>query len=313
MSLFIVVALMMGLILPFQTAINSRLRGLVISPYLASLISFFVGTVYLGTITIISGTRLLVPMRLFIDNPWWLWIGGILGFSILTTNILVFPYLGGIQTAVLPIVSQIITGLVIDNFGWFDSNHQSLTIVRIVGMIIMLVGVYLAMIISNQIRQRKMISKNSYRKNKVWPWQLMSLFAGAMMSIQTAINAHLGVVVGSTLHASFISFFVGMLILLLVVLINQQGINNIKLAIGKNHPWWLWLGGILGGSYVLISVAIVPVLGTGQVVVLSLLGQVGAGMLIDEFGMFNSQKHPIVLIQIIGIIIMIVGVLLIKI
>ncbi|APX72448.1 DMT family transporter [Companilactobacillus allii] len=311
MILFIALAIMMGLILPFQTAINSRLRGLVISPYLASLISFMVGAIYLGFITIISGTKLTVPLRLFWENPWWIWIGGILGFSILTINILVFPHLGGVQTAVLPIVSQIITGLIIDNFGWFDSNQQNLTLIRILGMIVMLIGVYLAMIISGQILQHKYITRKR-QTNKVWPWRLMSLAAGSMMSLQTAINAHLGVVVNSKLHASFISFFVGTIMLVLVVLFYDHGISNIKLAFTKKNPWWLWIGGILGGSYVLISIAMVPILGTGKVIVLSLLGQVSAGMLIDEFGLFGSRKNPIVLIQVIGIVVMIAGVLLIN-
>lgn len=35
--------IVIGIILPMQTAVNSRLRGFVVSPYVASMISFTVG------------------------------------------------------------------------------------------------------------------------------------------------------------------------------------------------------------------------------------------------------------------------------
>ena len=54
-------------------------------------------------------------------EPLWIWFGGLLGVVALTGNILLFPHLGAVQTVVLPIAGQIMMGVVIDHFGFFDS------------------------------------------------------------------------------------------------------------------------------------------------------------------------------------------------
>lgn len=77
---FAVIGLAIGLGLPIQTVINSRLRAVVRSPYLASFISFLVGTVFLGLITWSVNSHLFISLRLIASQqPWWLWSGGLLG------------------------------------------------------------------------------------------------------------------------------------------------------------------------------------------------------------------------------------------
>lgn len=61
----------------------------------------------------------------------------------LTGNILLFPKLGGVQTVVLPVLGQILMGLAIDNFGLFYSQQTSLTVFRIAGAVLVLLGVVL--------------------------------------------------------------------------------------------------------------------------------------------------------------------------
>ena len=85
------------------------------------------------------------------------------------------------------------------------------------------------------------------------------------------------------------------------------------MPIKQSAPWWVWIGGFIGGSYVLISVYLVGQIGTGQTVVLALFGQITGSLLVQQFGLLKSAKSQIVPIQIIGLIIMLAGVILIKI
>lgn len=122
--LTILIGLIIGIGLPMQTSINSRLKVSVGSPFVASLISFSLGTLFLALITLLIDKSLLFPLNLFGKEPFWLWIGGLLGVIYLTSNILLFPKLGSVQTVIMPILGQIIMGLIIDNFGLFGSLVQ---------------------------------------------------------------------------------------------------------------------------------------------------------------------------------------------
>lgn len=134
----------MGSGLAIQTAINSRLGSVSGSSFLASMVSFVVGAIFLNVLLILTGTSPLVNMTTITSNPWWIWLGGVLGVIGLTTNILLFPKLGSVQTAVLPIFGQIVMGQIIDQFGLFKSPISKFTIIKLVGLVLVAGGMLLA-------------------------------------------------------------------------------------------------------------------------------------------------------------------------
>lgn len=208
----ILIGLIIGVGIPIQTAVNSKLRSYVLSPYIASFISFLVGTIFLGIMTLVTKHTLLIQPRIFSDNPWWIWVGGILGVIGLTTNILLFPKLGGVQTVVLPIMGQIIMSMLIDNFGWFDSPVQSFTLLRAFGVVVLILGVLCVIVLSDYFRKRKSGISSDENGNKL-PFQAFGIFAGMLMASQSAINGHLGGLLHSPIHAAFVSFLVGLTLL----------------------------------------------------------------------------------------------------
>ena len=74
MLILALVPILMGSGLAIQTAINSRLRMYVTSPYLSSAISFIVGAVFLLVLTLLSGQSPLISSTIITSNPWWLWL-----------------------------------------------------------------------------------------------------------------------------------------------------------------------------------------------------------------------------------------------
>ncbi|MCM3790806.1 DMT family transporter [Domibacillus indicus] len=301
-----------GVSLAAQTAINSQLRKFTVSPFLASMISFIVAAVFLAITTIISGSPLGLSLNLFSSQPIWIWFGGFCGVIGLTTNILLFPKLGSVQTSVMPILGMVVMGMLIDHFGWFNSMEHSFGINRIFGVFLVLLGVFLAVVVQEVMSRRHSFVTTKENKVNQWPWRFVGIGAGMLMSIQAAINGQLGIVLNSPFQAAFVSFFIGSITLIIVVGLKERSYGNIKEPIKQSAPWWVWIGGIIGGLYVLINVYLVGQIGTGQTVVIALFGQIAGSLLVQQFGLLKSVKNRIVPIQILGLIIMLGGVILIK-
>jgi len=306
--LAIMIGLVIGIGLPIQTSINSRLKVSLGSPFLASLTSFTVGTILLAIITLIADHSLFFPLKMFTEQPVWLWIGGVFGVTYLTANILLFPKLGSVQTVIMPVLGQIIMGLIVDNFGLFYSLKDPLTLIRILGAILVLLGVIGAVSINELINKRhhKMDSESS----GLFIWRLFGIIAGMLSAAQAAINGHLGAVLHSTVKAAFFSFLIGTLCILVIVIITRPKLQMIKSE--KGNPWWMWIGGIIGALYILGNVYLVPIVGTGLSVVIILLGLMIGSLMIDQFGILESKKNPITLAQIISLLVMICGVVIIR-
>ena len=133
----------LGVLTPIQTAANSRLRQSVVSPFIASLVSFSVGTIFLLIITLCEKGGILIDRKLFATLPWWSWLGGICGLWGLTVNIIIFPKLGAMQTALMPMLGQIIMGIVIDSFGLLQSPQFPFTFLRFISLLIILLGMFM--------------------------------------------------------------------------------------------------------------------------------------------------------------------------
>jgi len=303
------IGILIGTGLSIQTAVNSQLRKFVISPYLASMISFVIGALFLTVISLVIGSPLGISWKLIGNEPAWIWLGGVLGVIFLTVNILLFPKLGSVQTAIMPILGQIIMGMLIDNFGWFHSMRKAFDSYRLIGICLVLVGVFFAIAIQ-EVRHRQ--EKNKGNDLYLWIWRIIGVVSGMLMSMQVAINGQLGVVLDSSIQAAFVSFVVGALTLIIVVGVKERSFVKVSSPIKQKAPWWVWLGGFLGAAYVLINIYLVGQVGTGQTVVLVLFGQIAGSLLIQRFGWMGSQKTQVDWIQIIGLIMILAGVILIR-
>ncbi|AST91037.1 MULTISPECIES: DMT family transporter [Sutcliffiella] len=301
-----------GFGLAAQTAVNSQLRKFVVSPYFASMVSFLVGTIFLAISTLISGSSLGVPLSLFTSEPIWIWIGGFCGVVFLTTNIQLFPKIGSVQTTVMPILGIIVMGMFIDHFGLFNSIVQPFGMNRVFGVVFVLLGIFLAVVLPEIKANRQGSDSTEEKQVNQWKWRFIGIGAGMLVSIQAAVNGQLGVALHSSFHAAFVSFLVGFITLLLIVGLKERSFTKIKEPIKQSAPWWVWIGGVIGGLYVLINVYLVGQIGTGQTVVLVLFGQIAGSLLVAQFGLFKSIKNQIELIQVVGLIIMVIGVFLIK-
>ena len=133
-------ALVAGMAAPTQFAINSQLRQVVGGPVLAAAISFLVGTVVLFAATAVI-SRSVPALGTAVSAPWWMYLGGLLGAFYVCASIVLTPRLGVATTIGLFLAGQVIASIVIDNFGLFGVPVQAASIPRILGALLIIVGV----------------------------------------------------------------------------------------------------------------------------------------------------------------------------
>lgn len=139
---------------------------------------------------------------------------------------------------------------------------------------------------------------------------IMAISAGALIPFQSAMNAALGKNLQSPYFSALSVFFIAFIGLVAYIIISKQNIPS--LVQFTTAPKWSYLGGILGGTYIILIVLLVPKLGIGNVTVLVLLGQVLAAIIIDQFGLFGAQIHTINWQRFMGVILLCTGVYFIK-
>lgn len=300
-----------GAALPVQTNINTRLRHSVGSPFLATFLSFLIGTVTLLVATLAMDGRLAGPSAAA-GTPWWLWIGGVFGVIVLTANLFMFPRLGAVQTAVLPVTGQVLMGLLIDHFGWFRAAPVPLGPTRALGGILVLVGVFGAIGVADRVFGRAGgAPTGSSHGAGAWVWRLVGIGCGALLASQTAINGRLGVALGSAVAAALISFAIGAAALLLILVVTRTP-WRLRRVDERRNPWWMWIGGVLGAAFVFTNALLQPILGTGLTVMLILLGMMLGSLAIDALGLLGARRKKVTLFQALGLLLMISGVALIR-
>ena len=132
---------------------------------------------------------------------------------------------------------------------------------------------------------------------------LMLMFvAGALVAFQPSVNARLAQKIG-LLESSCISFLVGTTFLLLLAAFFGRGSFRALTQVS----WWELTGGLMGAFYVFTVILIVPRLGTGAVMAVTIAGQLLTALLLDHFQLFGFRGIPLDAARISGAVIMLLG------
>lgn len=292
----------LGFLTPIQTAANSRLRQSVVSPMVASLVSFTVGTLFLAIVVLCEKGSLMIESELIDRLPWWAWFGGLCGLWGLTVNIIIFPKLGAVQTALMPMLGQIGMGILIDSFGLLQSPVFPFTLKRVLALIILLAGIVM-------IVRRK---ENTGKKSNLFIWQLIGISGGAVFAMQPSMNSLLSIGLYSSVHAAFVSFFTATFMLVLLVVISPRDRINIPKIFSFDRPWWSWLGGIIGGTFVTGFAFFASKTGIGLLLVTSICGMLTNSLIIDKFGLLGAVKKRIGLMQYLGLVWVVIGIIILR-
>ena len=133
--------LVVGMGIPVTAALNAVLGTHLQSPVAASVILFGVGFMLTALVLAFVG---LPPVIAFKGVPWWS-LAAALGvvFYVLSVTWSA-PRIGVGNAIFFVLLGQLIAAATIDHFGLFGALKTELTLRRVIGLLVMAIGVYLA-------------------------------------------------------------------------------------------------------------------------------------------------------------------------
>lgn len=143
---FIVVAMVMGVLLAIQAGSNTALQHWVGDPMRAAFVSIVASLALISSLLVVSTLieRKPWPTAAKLGQaPWWVWIGGFLGATYVTATIFFLPRLGATLWLAAVVVGEMLAGLVLDNFGLLGLRQHAVTPVRLLGALLLIGGVVL--------------------------------------------------------------------------------------------------------------------------------------------------------------------------
>jgi transporter family-2 protein len=140
-TLAVAVGIGAGCLVGMQAPVNARLGKAV-------------GSVQAATFSFLVGTALLLVIAAFVNGglgqlgnvgraPWWALVGGLLGAVYVTVALIAVRTLGASGLTAVVITGQLAISVAIDRFGLFGLARQHIDASRVVGLVLLLVGVVL--------------------------------------------------------------------------------------------------------------------------------------------------------------------------
>jgi transporter family-2 protein len=293
--------LAVGALLALQAAANVQLSAAVGSPFAASTLQLAIGAAVLLALAI--GVGAVAHLDRIPHAPGWHLVGGLGSAVYITAGILLFPRLGAIVTVGLFIAGQMAASLAIDGLGWLGVEREPLDAAAWIGAAVVVCGTALVV--------RAQAGTPASARGA---WIVLALAAGAVLPIQGAINAQLRGDLDEPLAVGAVSFTVATVTmgLTLAAALSLAHAPRPQLDGLSGLPWWGWLGGLVGASYVTSVFVAIPQIGASATIALTVAGQQLASVLVDRYGLLRLPRRPIPAIRLAGVVILLAGVVLIQ-
>ena len=120
---------------------------------------------------------------------------------------------------------------------------------------------------------------------------LLSFLAGTFVAVQTALNTRLGKDLKNPTFVSVESCVIGSVALALYMVCTRTALPKVSLM--AREPVWLWIGGVFGATYVLVTVLATPKLSVATVTALVIAGQMLVAVVLDHVGFLGLDRHPL--------------------
>jgi transporter family-2 protein len=78
--------------------------------------------------------------------PAWMWIGGVMGLTVVFSITFAQPRIGATATIGILIAGQLVMGAVIDRFGWFGVEQIGISPYRALGVVLLGIGAALSLV-----------------------------------------------------------------------------------------------------------------------------------------------------------------------
>jgi len=296
-----------GALLALQAAANVQLNSAMRNAFAASTLQLAIGAALLLAAAAVAGTLGAFGLVGGVAPEWLL--GGLGSAVYITAGILLFPRLGAVVTVGLFIAGQVLASLLLDGGGWLGVEAQPLGATEVAGALAVVAGASLI------VRAQDGGAAVEAALRRGWGWLALAVAAGAVLPFQGAINAHLRADLGAPITVGAFSFLVATaaMALVLAAALGLAGAAPPRVGGLRRVPWWGWLGGLCGATYVTSVFLLIPRIGVAPTIALTVAGQQVASVLVDRYGLLRLPRRGIAPLRLAGVGLLLAGVGLIEI
>ena len=250
--------LLSGIILGLVIVINGSLTGFY-GAYIATVIIHIVGT----SVSYLVMKAAKQPWRSEEKLPLWMYSGGLIGILTTVFQGVAFGQLGATTVMALCLFGQAATSLVVDTFGLFGMDKQTVNKGMVLGVAVSLCGVVYMLLGDSELKAFAMLLAAASGISGV-----ISRLANAQLSART-----------SPMGSSFTNHWVGLVGSVVLLLVMQP--DFVAGLSVPNVPAWAYIGGAFGVLMVLLwNIAGLKV-SAFELTLLSFIGQVFTGIALD--------------------------------
>lgn len=286
----IVVGILIGMLVPLKTIVNLRLGKVVNALSLTALSTFSGGILSLLLINLVVEGKIYRNIQFIFNLPWWSYCAGICAAIALMINSFLFRKFDLILIIGITGASQLIAGTVIDSFGLLGTHYQELSLLKLQGVILTLLGV--AIII--------------YKHRVSSELLLLSFCEGIFLAVSTAIISYTGNIFNSIGTGSLFSLLISLLFTIIIVIKVKSWLKLRKIK-GAKLPLWSFSGGIFEGVTTYLKAKIVPIIGNSRLATWVMIGKILIGLIINKKKKLILKKS-----ELIGLLLVIIGTSLIE-
>jgi transporter family-2 protein len=287
--------LLVGSLLALQAAANVQLATALTSPVSASALQLGIGAALLLAVAGVAGS-LGAFGALDGAEPWSL-AGGLGSALYITAGIVLFPRIGAVAAVGLFVAGQMLASILLDGFGWLGVAREAPGALSLAGAAAIVAGTWLV------------VQAQGGPRRPLRAWVALGLLAGAALPVQGAINARLRAELDAPIAVAAFSFLVATVAMALVLAATRSPAPRV--APLRGVPWWGWLGGLCGATYVTAVFLLIPEIGAAPTVALTVAGQQVASVLVDRHGMLRLPRRPITARRLAGVATLLAGVVLV--
>ena len=273
MNMYKFLGLFTGVIIAIMVSINGVLT-IQFGIFTAAIIIHIVGILFSFVLLKSTGKSLCIKNNLI---PIWLYLGGMIGVLTTVFNNFAFGKISMTSIIALGLFGQSLFAILIDCFGFLGMEKIPFRFSSLVGLIFSSIGIIIMLDHS--------IGLAIYAV-------FLSIFAGITVVLSRTVNAKLAKYTGE-LQSSFINHVMGLPVTILFFFILGKN-ELLSLIYISNLSWdriYIFFGGILGVITVLFCNITVPKISAFQLTLLTFIGQIFTGILIDIFFKSNYARE----------------------
>lgn len=255
-----------------QARINGELATRLGNSTQAAVVSFGVGLLLLLVLLLVvptmrSGLRRIPGALRTGELVWWQLLGGLGGACFVAVMTFAVPLVGVALFTVSGVAGQTVSSLYVDRAGLAPGGRRRITVARVVAAGLALIAVVISVV--------DKLGPATFSVVAI----LAGVAAGTAIAVQGAVNARVAVAARSPLSATFVSFLVGTVFL--VVLLTARTATGGPAVSLDRQAWWLYTGGVIGVMFIAVGAFVISHLGVLLFGLCQIAGQVSGAIALD--------------------------------